>query len=389
MNKDHPCLVIMPFGKTSGEKLISLLIYENIIRPAFEEAGIRETRIDTEQLLHRAINATVESHLRTAPLVLVDITGNNPNVLYELGFRKAQGKPFVCISSNPSDAVFYAKDFQIIDYTRENAVSKIASAIRAAFTEFPIRLSAQDEIELLASAIHRESFENPFQDRIAAWRIKRAIEQVEYIQKRQWEFEAKSATAYVAYIFQGIMDLLRKGEEYLTLTNLHFWSSSAVGESAFLRANIEAAKRGVVIKRIFLIDKSDIYRRRSDRELEALIQSHRRAQREVNLINPGNLDLKCILTENLEADLERYGHFGLARDSTETFGMEKGCVVIVPRYEASLLTGIISHLKLTFSNGSSVADMRTREYVERYESALSIAEDFDKAMSQYRIERTM
>jgi len=381
MNNYHqntePCLVIMPFGKTPGEQLNSNLIYEHIIRPAFQQAGVPEHRIDSAQLL-KPIVPEVEACLRNAPLVLADISGNNPNVLFELGFRKAQGLPFVCISNTIADATFYTQIYQIIDYTEKNAALRIAEAIKSAITNFTSGLSIKQELDIISERTREYIFDNPFQDRIAAWRIRRAAEQIESIRKGEWELDAKIPAKYVAFMFEGILQQLKEGEEYWTVTNLNFWSSRAIGDSAFLTANIDAARRGVAIKRVFLIDRKDIKPKSvSGGAVFRMLIEHKHACQKVNETNPGKMIVKCLISDELDIDLERYGHFALARDTAGEVGMEKGCIVIVPRYDPSVLNGKISHLKLIFSRGSSIADRNTSDYVEKFTRVFSEAQDLD------------
>jgi len=368
------CLVIMPFGTSPDEQLASRLVYDHIIAPALKIADVSGTRIDSERLLQTPISTGIEKHLQTAPVLLADLSGNNPNVLFELGYRKAQGKPFVCISNKPEAAAFWAKIFQIIDYTPADAVKKIADALRSAVADFGVRANCEDELAELAEMVRRkEKFINPFQDRVAAWRIRRAWDQVETIQKRTWEFEAKSPTAYVAYIFEGIMQLLEPGEEYSTVTNLNFWSSKAVGDSAFLKANIQAAKRGVTVKRVFLVDKKGKEHQTNSRYLEAVMREHKRACDEANKSSPGRMVVRYLLSDNLNRDLARYGHFGLARHMTAD-GTDSGGVVIFPHYAAPIEGGEISRLTLIFSKGRTSDDTKALEYVNKFDRAFAASQ---------------
>ena len=82
------------------------------------------------------INETVINYLKTAPMVIADMTEHNPNAFYELGFRQARELPLVPIikvgERLPFDVittrtVFYDTDVAKIEDSKENLKSKILS----------------------------------------------------------------------------------------------------------------------------------------------------------------------------------------------------------------------------------------------------------------------
>jgi len=374
----------MPFGKTPEEKLFYDMVYDHIIFPAFQKAGLIGVRIDRETVGDKPLNDAIEKRLQKAPLVIADLSGNNPNVLYELGYRRAHGKPFVCISSKPSDAAFWAGFFQIIDYTKQHSVARIAEAITQVYAEFNVRSTSENRlVELSETVRDRGVFDNPFQDRMAAWRIGRTWEDVKKIQHREWTFEAKTSANYVTYVFNEIMRLLEPGEEYYTITNLKFWQDKAIKKTGFLTANNEAALRGVTIKRVFLIDKEELRTEATRREAEAVLKDQIDVCDRVESMAPGKMTVKGILCDNFKSDFGHYGHFGVARHLTSE-GVDKGCVVIVPKYTASYLGSSISHLTLTFSEGPSLGFTKTMESVDRFSKAFEQAKDLRQILAAIR-----
>ena len=379
MYSEKECLVIMPFGSTKDEELFYDMVYSHIIIPAFQEASISASRIDREVVGEEPLPAAIEKRLRTAPLVIADLSNNNPNVLYELGFRRAQGKPFIGISRSPGDAAFWPKNFLLIDYTASNAVNKISKAIRKKYEEVQVRLEVEDELTDLTEKVRTKgTFNNPFQDRLAAWRLRRAREQVGMIQESEAEFEAKTSTAYVAHLFQGIMGVLKDGDEYWTVTNMDFWSDKAVGDSPFLDANVKAARKGAKISRVFIIDKSRLNNSSVLDDLEVVLHKHKEACNRVDVDRPGNMIVRCLLSENFNKDRARHGHFGLARASNSEDTGNWGSVVIAPRYDSSLPGVAISHLKLIFWTDPS-SDLEIMKYVHMFEGAFGAkaSEDLD------------
>ncbi|MGH9819054.1 MAG: hypothetical protein ACRD43_02695, partial [Pyrinomonadaceae bacterium] len=142
-NEEATCFVIMPFGGSDkGERFRSKLIYDHVIRPAFDEAkeeyrkeepahDISAFRID--EAFVEDLKASIAKNLRNAPIVVADVSGNNANVFFELGFRNAHDKLLVCISHRPEDAAFWAGKFQVIDYTQPGSQKLIAAGILSGF----------------------------------------------------------------------------------------------------------------------------------------------------------------------------------------------------------------------------------------------------------------
>lgn len=96
MNKsERICFVIAPIGEKDSEaRKRSDQVLKLIIGPAAKECGYTALRADKisqpGQITHQVI-----SHILNDPLVVVDLTGHNPNVFYELAIRHASGKPIV------------------------------------------------------------------------------------------------------------------------------------------------------------------------------------------------------------------------------------------------------------------------------------------------------
>lgn len=368
------CFVIMPFGKAPKAKWDSRTVYERIIKPAVKKAFGNydlEFRID-KQYVKRTLTSAIEEKLKTADIVIADLSGNNPNVTFELGFRYAQEKPFVCISSNPTSAGFWPRTFKITDYTSDDAIGLIKQDIQEAYRLIRNRLKTEEKLEELVKGIRKEGeFENPFQDRVSAWRVRRAWEQVEVIEQGVWEFEAKTPTAYIAYMFEGIMDILAHGEEYCTVTNLDFWSERAVGESPFLKANEQAIHRGVTVKRVFLIDRKKWNRPSSRDKLKAMLMEHKRACDRGEKAGRGKMIVKCLLSDNFSKDLSRYGHFGLARHTIDD-SADEGSLLIVPGYARDKT---ISSLQVLFSGGNLADDRMILDYENKFEKAFEAARE--------------
>ncbi len=76
--------VVMPFGEKEGIDFNR--VYQDLIKPALEEAGLEPFRADQETL-PGDIRADMFQELLMADLVVADLSINNPNAWYELGVR--------------------------------------------------------------------------------------------------------------------------------------------------------------------------------------------------------------------------------------------------------------------------------------------------------------
>jgi len=85
-----------------------------------ELAGQRQlgaVRIDQSRPQAEPIADEIRSLLRGCRLAIADVTGNNPNVLHEVGLAQALGKPLILLSQDsPSSAPFNIRHLRILQY---------------------------------------------------------------------------------------------------------------------------------------------------------------------------------------------------------------------------------------------------------------------------------
>ncbi|BAV78964.1 hypothetical protein SNAG_0029 [Streptococcus sp. NPS 308] len=110
-------------------------VYKYLIAPVCEELGYKPVRVDHVNAVDN-INATIINYLKTAPMVIADMTDHNPNAFYELGFRQALELPLVPIirvgGNLPFDVmttrtVFYDTDVSKIEESKIDLKAKIQS----------------------------------------------------------------------------------------------------------------------------------------------------------------------------------------------------------------------------------------------------------------------
>ncbi len=111
--------VLMPFV----EELDT--IYDLAIRPGLQTAGFNVRRADEIQN-QQSILRDVVSNIADATLVVADLSGLNPNVLYELGIAHALNRPVILLTQNIDELPFDLRQDRAIRYG-----TQVADALRA------------------------------------------------------------------------------------------------------------------------------------------------------------------------------------------------------------------------------------------------------------------
>ena len=119
------CFVIQPFDAGKFDKR-----FDDVYEPAVKAAGLEAYRVDRDPSVEVAIDA-IEDGIKNAAVCLADITTDNPNVWYELGFAFASGRPVVMVCSNERIGHKYPFDIQhraVITYKPESASVSLAKS---------------------------------------------------------------------------------------------------------------------------------------------------------------------------------------------------------------------------------------------------------------------
>ncbi|OON72450.1 hypothetical protein [Streptomyces tsukubensis] len=148
------CFVVGPIGDPhaahgSPEREAyehNLGIFEQVIAPACEKYGISTVRADS--IAHAGdINEQICRHVVESDLVVADVSGGNPNVMYELGLRHITGKPTIHIGET-GQLPFDIASIRTIRYQRSR--SHLAGARKE--IEGALEAGLRDGFELLTPA---------------------------------------------------------------------------------------------------------------------------------------------------------------------------------------------------------------------------------------------
>ena len=123
----------MPFSKatiTNQEHNESTLayIYENVIKKAIDEFKIEDKKVFSEISRYNSkvgsIISGIAVNLNKSDLVIADLTGLNPNVMYELGVRHTLRRGTIVISQDVSSLPSDLRDYMCIQYDFSNDTIK-------------------------------------------------------------------------------------------------------------------------------------------------------------------------------------------------------------------------------------------------------------------------
>jgi hypothetical protein len=116
--------VIMPFDPEFGP------IYEQLIKPALEEAGYEVSRADSVLDQQNVLRDIVRG-IQQADLVVAELTTRNPNVMYELGLCHGLGIPTILVAQSPEEIPFDLRTYRTQIYSTSFAeVHKLTSPLK-------------------------------------------------------------------------------------------------------------------------------------------------------------------------------------------------------------------------------------------------------------------
>ena len=152
---DKVCFIISAIGESgTPTRERADKVYKYLIAPVCEDLGYKPIRVDHVNAVDN-INETIINYLKTAHMVIADMTEHNPNAFYELGFRQALELPLVPIIESggklPFDVMmtrttFYDTDVSKIEESKVDLKSKMQS-----FENFKMPISRLDKTTTLES----------------------------------------------------------------------------------------------------------------------------------------------------------------------------------------------------------------------------------------------
>jgi nucleoside 2-deoxyribosyltransferase len=121
----HLCFVMMPFSEGFNE------IYRMLISPAVEGNGLSVLRAD-ELSNPGFIVEQIRTAIQQSRVCVADLTGLNPNVMWEVGYASSNNKPLIMLAAEGTRLPFDISHQRILFYTHDDlsdASSKLQQMI--------------------------------------------------------------------------------------------------------------------------------------------------------------------------------------------------------------------------------------------------------------------
>ena len=104
------CFVLMPFSKEFDDT------YRLGIKETIESLGHIAERVDDQIFRNETILERIKNQIASADFIVADMSSNNANVYYEVGFAHAKEKECILIANDVSEIKFDLKHNRHIEY---------------------------------------------------------------------------------------------------------------------------------------------------------------------------------------------------------------------------------------------------------------------------------
>lgn len=142
------CFVIQPFDRGRYDQR-----FKDTFRPAVEATGLDAYRVDEDPATGVLVES-IEDGIRSARLCFAEISTDNPNVWYELGFAFACGKEVVMVCCDHERAGPFPFDIRhraVLTYKSQSA-SDFTTIAAAVTTRIRALLAKEDSITSVTSS---------------------------------------------------------------------------------------------------------------------------------------------------------------------------------------------------------------------------------------------
>lgn len=179
------CFIITPIGNEGSEiRKKADGIIDAVINPVLDDLDY-DVYVPHKMNNPGSITSQVIDHILNDELIIANLTGLNPNVMYELAVRHAARKPVVCVVENGTKLPFDITTDRVIYY--DDTMSSVTS-------------TKQELAKMINAAMCQEAIDNPV---YRSMNEKNIIETID---------KGKDETATVAYKY--IIERLDKMERF-------------------------------------------------------------------------------------------------------------------------------------------------------------------------------
>ena len=186
------CFVMQPFDKAVYDKR-----YEDIFVPAIKAAGLDPYRVDRDSAVSIPIDE-IQKGIKNSDVCLAEITTDNPNVWFELGYAIAIFKEVVLVCSSerktrfPFDVqhrnitLYETESSRDFEQLKEKITDRIIAILKkgetlSRFADMPsiADTGGLSQHEMVALVIIAENIDSP-SDKVGTYRIKEDMDRAGY-----------------------------------------------------------------------------------------------------------------------------------------------------------------------------------------------------------------
>lgn len=110
------CFVVSPIGEAGSDiRKNADQLYQHIIKPVCEKCGFTAQRVDEFNTAY-SITQEILDALDDYELVIADLTGHNPNVFFEIGYRTKSQKPMIHLKCKDEEIPFDVSTIRTFEY---------------------------------------------------------------------------------------------------------------------------------------------------------------------------------------------------------------------------------------------------------------------------------
>jgi len=175
---DKTCFIIMPmttsdlYASKIGDPEHFAHVLVHLFRPALEEAGL--TAITPSAMGAELIHAEIIRNLEQADYLLCDLSGLNPNVLFELGIRTSLDRPTILVKDNLTEKVpfdlnainTFTYDSSLTPWSLANEKPRLVEHIQAAVSSGHSGNSMWRYFGLTKRGTPSDAGENPLESKL-------------------------------------------------------------------------------------------------------------------------------------------------------------------------------------------------------------------------------
>jgi hypothetical protein len=118
------CGIVMPISEIDGCNELHWKEVYSIVSQSIDKTGFKPNLVSNSDDVG-VIQKRIIQNLYDNPIVVCDVSGKNPNVMFELGIRLAFDKPTIIIKDDKTQYSFDTSPIEHLEYPRDLRFSKI------------------------------------------------------------------------------------------------------------------------------------------------------------------------------------------------------------------------------------------------------------------------